>query len=82
MGELIFNYIGFWIFYMNDFDKLATRYDKTSEKPDKRFSILPTIIKAISPLEGKIVSDLGCGSGFFTEEIAKKGAKKVYGLDS
>ena len=32
-------------------------------------------------VKGKIVLDAGCGSGYGSEELAKAGAKKVYGID-
>lgn len=36
---------------------------------------------AITPLDGKSVLDVGCGSGPFAVECARRGAKRVVGLD-
>ncbi len=67
---------------LNDYNKLAKNYQQASVKPDKLFSTLPTVLKIAGNLESKIILDLGCGSGFFTNEFAKNGAKKVIGIDN
>lgn len=65
----------------NNYDKIFIKYKKTHAKPDKQYSMLPTILKLSSPLENKVVVDVGCGDGFFSSEFAKK-AKIIYGLDN
>ena len=65
----------------NDFNDLCAVYQKTDNKPDKLYSILPTILKLAGNLGDKNVLDLGCGSGFFTEKLAIT-AKNVIGLDN
>lgn len=62
--------------------ELVTAYQQTDEKPDKRFSILPTVLQAMGHLSGKNVLDLGCGSGFFSRAFADAGAEKVLGIDN
>lgn len=62
--------------------ELVKAYQQTDEKPDKRFSILPTVLQAMGHLSGKFVLDLGCGSGFFSRAFADAGAEKVLGIDS
>jgi 2-polyprenyl-3-methyl-5-hydroxy-6-metoxy-1,4-benzoquinol methylase len=37
--------------------------------------------EALTPLEGKRVLDIGCGSGPYVAEAARRGAAKVVGLD-
>lgn len=64
-----------------NFNKISKPYQKTDQKPDKVYSMLPTILKAIGKVQGKMILDIGAGSGFFTREIAKKGAKEVLGID-
>ena len=59
----------------------SPEYEKTNTKPDKLYSILPTVLSLLEPIKGKIVLDVGCGSGFFTREISRMGAKHVYGID-
>lgn len=66
---------------INDYDSLFSQYKKTDVKPDKLYSMLPTIFKISKPLRNKTVIDVGCGDGFFTSSFAKK-AKIVYGIDN
>lgn len=65
----------------NDYDVLADSYQSTDVKPDKKYSILPTVLMLIGELNGKTVLDLGCGSGFFTRYFALT-ASKVIGIDN
>ncbi|MES2986105.1 MAG: class I SAM-dependent methyltransferase [Patescibacteria group bacterium] len=67
---------------MNDYDALASGYTNTNIKPDKLYSILPTVINLAGECMGKVIADIGCGSGFFTTPFANLGARGVYGIDS
>jgi methylase of polypeptide subunit release factors len=45
-------------------------------------TVSEVIAENLGPLpENAVVIDMGCGSGFFSVLAAKKGAKKVYGVD-
>lgn len=67
---------------MNDYNQLAERYKESDTKPDKRYSILPTVLKAVGDVRGKTVLDLGCGSGFFSRAFIHQGASRVIGIDN
>lgn len=67
---------------LNDYDALSERYKESDVKPDKRYSILPTVLKAIGDVRGKTALDLGCGSGFFSRAFIHHGASRVIGIDS
>ena len=67
---------------LNDYNKLSESYQQTAVKPDKQFSTLPTVLKIAGNFENKVVLDLGCGNGFFSNEFAHNGAKKVFGVDN
>jgi len=67
---------------MNNYDSLAGSYKGSNVKPDKQYSILPTVLKLVGDCEGKEVVDIGCGGGFFTVPLAELGASMVYGLDN
>lgn len=67
---------------MNDYDVIATRYVATNIKPDKHYSILPTVMEMVGDCRGKVIFDFGCGSGFFTLQLAQAGAHKVCGIDN
>lgn len=66
----------------NDYTKLSPVYKKTDQKPDKLYSHLPTVMKMVGNCLGKVVLDLGCGSGFYTTELAVAGASRVIGMDN
>lgn len=57
-------------------------YQVTDEKPDKKYSILPTVVSLVGDVENKTVIDLGGGTGFFSHHIAKKHPKMVIGIDN
>ncbi len=65
---------------LNDYEALSS-YKKSHAKPDKQYSILPTVLKIIGNTENKTIVDLGCGTGFFTIPLAEN-AKVVYGIDN
>ena len=66
---------------INDYDTIS-QYKNSHSKPDKQYSILPTVIQLAGSCANKIVVDLGCGTGFFTVPFAKHGALHVYGIDN
>ncbi len=67
---------------MNDYDDLASNYKGSNVKPDKMYSILPTVLQMVGDCRGKTVIDLGCGTGFFTLPLAEAGASVVCGVDN
>lgn len=67
---------------LNNYDALAKDYQRSAVKPDKLYSTLPTVLSMVGDVQGKVIVDLGCGAGFFTNEFARRGATKVIGIDS
>ncbi len=67
---------------MNEYDSLAANYKKSNVKPDKQYSILPTVLEMVGDCKGRDVIDIGCGAGFFTLPLAERGASRVCGLDN
>lgn len=65
---------------INEYDEIKD-YKKSHAKPDKQYSILPTVVQMAGNCENKVVVDLGCGTGFFSIPFADK-AKKVVGIDN
>ena len=65
---------------LNDYDTLVN-YKKSHVKPDKQYSILPTVLAIAGNTDGRTIIDLGCGTGFFTLPFAEK-ATCVYGIDN
>ncbi len=67
---------------LNDYNVMAARYTGSNVKPDKRYSILPTVMEMVGDCTGKTVIDLGCGTGFFTVPIAEAGDSAIIGIDN
>lgn len=40
------------------------------------------LLEAIGPCEGKVFLDAGCGEGYFSRELAHRGAKHIHGIDA
>jgi trans-aconitate methyltransferase len=69
----------------NDYNVLGNTYSRSSFKADKRYSILPTVLKLIGDISqtSKVILDLGCGDGFFTAPIAERfPLARVIGIDN
>lgn len=62
--------------------KVALWYDDLLSDQDSYQAkvILPNLIRVLSPRAGESVLDIGCGQGFFSHEVATKGAT-VKGFD-
>lgn len=67
---------------MNNYDTLVKNYKKSNVKPDKLYSILPTVLGIVGDCSGKCIIDIGCGAGFFTLPFAEHGASLVCGIDN
>lgn len=65
---------------INAYDEIKD-YKKSHIKPDKQYSILPTVVEMVGDYKDKIIVDLGCGTGFFCIPFADK-AKRVLGIDN
>jgi SAM-dependent methyltransferase len=65
----------------SQYDAIADAYAMSAVKPDKQYSILPTVLMLCGDLRGKAVLDLGCGDGFFSFPLALNQAARVIGVD-
>ncbi|MEV3873412.1 tRNA-dependent cyclodipeptide synthase [Streptomyces sp. NPDC049906] len=41
----------------------------------------PSLLKALGPVDGATVLDIGCGSGAYTRLLSRRGAERVLGVD-
>lgn len=69
---------------LNDYNEISELYNLSNTKPDKLYSILPTVLKISETKDNpKTILDLGCGNGFFTFAFANKYPNlKVIGIDN
>ncbi len=73
--------------YSEDFDSIYEGRRSLAKKLTDRFlrkSIRGRYLKTVkecSPLEGKTILDIGCGSGQYSTSLAAAGAKYVLGID-
>ena len=64
------------------YDSIAQQYhDVALGRADRKYLFIPTVEQVLGDVTGQTVADLGCGTGFWTEWLAKKGAAYVYGID-
>lgn len=66
---------------VSDFDEIGQLYDDTFTLPWRRYLEVPTVLDLLGDLTGKSVLDLGSGSGWYCAQLARKGARRVVGLD-
>lgn len=65
------------------YDKIAKQYIKTVKRPTilREYCLTPSLFYPVGDIKGKTILDLGCGEGYFTRLMKKKGASKVIGVD-
>lgn len=59
----------------------AEGYEKATQRPLRKYTYEPTLMKDFPDVEGKRVLDIACGEGVITRIIANLGAREVIGLD-
>ena len=64
------------------YDAIEKEYSKCAEMdPSKRYVQYPSALRLLGELDDQKVLDIGCGDGFFTRQLAHRGAK-VTGYDN
>ena len=63
------------------FDDSSGSWSRDEPRLLSDWTARPFLLKWCLPVEGKRVLDLGCGEGYFTRKIARKGAQEVLGID-
>ena len=66
-----------------DWGHVASWYDAHLKGDDTYHAkvITPNLSRLIGDMKGKVILDLACGQGYFTEVWAMANTKKVYGID-
>jgi SAM-dependent methyltransferase len=58
------------------YDAIAERYAAgVDASPQNAFYERPAVLSVLPPLEGRSVLDVGCGSGWYAEQLVQAGAK-------
>ncbi len=65
----------------SQYDQIAEQYQRSKETPLRRYVEAWTFFNLIGDVSGKSVLDLGCGEGFYTRELKRRGAARVVGVD-
>ncbi|KAI6080458.1 S-adenosyl-L-methionine-dependent methyltransferase [Hypoxylon rubiginosum] len=66
---------------ISQFDSLAQLYADWSEMPFRQHLEFPSVLGFVGQVDGQRILDLGCGSGVFSRQLAKRGAATVVGFD-
>ena len=66
----------------SQYDAIAKQYHEVAiDREDRKYLFVPTVERILGSVMGMKVTDCGCGTGFWTEWLATKGAQHVMGLD-
>ncbi|NEO40915.1 MAG: alpha/beta fold hydrolase [Moorea sp. SIOASIH] len=65
------------------YDRVGVIYDQFKGSNEATYAIgeKASFLKALGNIQGKKILDLGCGAGFYTQLLKKKGAAKIVGVD-
>lgn len=63
------------------YDRNAERWRRRAPHSLSDFTGRPPVFELCGPVEEQRVLDLGCGEGYCTREMARRGARKIVGID-
>ena len=63
------------------FDDSSNHWARDEPKLLSDWTARPFLLDWCLPVEGKRILDLGCGEGYFTRQLSRKGAARVHGVD-
>lgn len=67
---------------MSEYDSIAKDYSEIEElRPERKFFIDPSFLKAVGNVNGKKVLDLACGDGYMGRKLLFQNPKKIVGID-
>lgn len=65
----------------NLYNRTATRWVRGEPSSLSDFTARPAVLKLCEPIAGLQVLDLGCGEGYCSRELHRRGANKIDGID-
>ncbi|EKQ67576.1 methylase involved in ubiquinone/menaquinone biosynthesis [Leptolyngbyaceae cyanobacterium JSC-12] len=63
------------------YDKTASKWVRGEPSSLSDFTARPAILALCEPVSGLRVLDLGCGEGYCSRELRRRGARQVFGMD-
>lgn len=63
------------------YNDTASRWVRGTPSSLSDFTARPAVLQLCEPIAGQIILDLGCGEGYCSRELMKRGAKFIQGID-
>lgn len=63
------------------YDHSASRWVRESPTSLSDFTARPSVLDLCEPIDGAEILDLGCGEGYCSRKLRRRGAKRVLGID-
>ncbi|MFG3224621.1 class I SAM-dependent methyltransferase [Kitasatospora sp. NPDC048194] len=63
------------------YDEIGEAFEGFKSLPLIRYGEVPSFLGLVGDVSGKSVLDLACGTGFYSREFMRRGAKEVLGVD-
>src|SRR5262245_49085220 len=64
-----------------DYNAIAAQYRQAKQQPWRTFIERPSLLALVGDVKGKRIVDLACGEGYYTRELARRGAARIVGVD-
>lgn len=66
---------------VQQYDEIGEAFEGFKSLPLTRYAEVPGFLAMVGDVRGKAVLDLACGTGFYSREFIRRGAKEVLGID-
>ena len=63
------------------YDNLGPSYEQMEQSPVRIYAERVSFFRILGSLEGCTVLDVACGTGYYTRQLKRRGAKSVLGVD-
>ena len=60
---------------VTQYDGIAAQYQRSKHSPIRRHVEAWSFFRMLGPVDGLAVLDLACGEGFYTRQLARRGAR-------
>ncbi|MFI8961027.1 class I SAM-dependent methyltransferase [Streptomyces sp. NPDC053493] len=66
---------------VQQYDEIGEAFDGFKSLPVVRYGEVPSVLALVGDVRGKSVLDMASGTGFYSREFMRRGAKDVLGID-